>query len=47
MRFDLFISPVLTVDVIHEQRTSRIETTIDEPGTRGRVIQLSQLSAIV
>ncbi len=34
------------MDVIHEHKTSKIETITDEPDTRGRVRRVRRVSAI-
>ena len=36
----------LTVDVMHEQSTSRTETNHEEPDTLGRVMRVRRFSAI-
>jgi hypothetical protein len=37
---------VLTVEVMHEQRTSKTDTTQDEPDTLGRATRLMKVSII-
>ena len=46
VNFSETLYSILTVEVIHEQRTSKTDTTQDEPDTLGRATRLMKVSVI-